>query len=165
MYGLHISSFHNEEREVLRNRGEDTRQRIREAEKRNAVEREKKEKQGYHRHSHQVGKLMAEENEARLAQMSKDANDRHQLAKESIERDKKQNETKLEAMKVNAKKLDSGKGALHAISTAVAGWINTRVITNWRTMRFQEDIITKRDTVKSLVSRVISVALLIKLLR
>eukprot|EP00210_Caulerpa_lentillifera_P002929 g2796.t1 len=89
MCGLHISSFHNEEREVLRNRGEDTRQRIREAEKRNAVEREKKEKQGYHRRSHQVGKLMAEENEARLAQMSKDANDRHQLAKDSIERNKK----------------------------------------------------------------------------
>lgn len=56
--------------------------------------------------------------------MSQDANDRHQSAKERIERDEKQNEAELEAMKVHVKKLDSGMGASRAMSTAVAGWVN-----------------------------------------
>ena len=46
-YGLKLSSFHIEDEAALKNRAEDTRRRIREAEELNAVKRRKEETERY----------------------------------------------------------------------------------------------------------------------
>ena len=42
-YGLKLSAFHVDDETTLRNRADDTRRRIKEAEKRNAVQKKKEE--------------------------------------------------------------------------------------------------------------------------
>jgi len=123
-YGLQLSSFHVEDDAALRDRAEDTRRRIKEAEERNAVKRKKEEAERYHRRSHRVGRLSAEEKAARLTQMTEDASARHRSATVKIEEAEQRDQAELDALKRKMKRMGSGQGAAHEMSAAVAGWVN-----------------------------------------
>lgn len=77
----------------------------------------------YHRRTHKVGRLSAEEKAARLAQMTEDANARHRSATAKIEQAEKRDQAELDALKQRMKEMDSGRGAAQEMSAAAAGWV------------------------------------------
>ena len=56
--------------------------------------------------------------------MTEDASTRHRSATSRIEAAERRDQAELDAMKRKMKRMDSGQGAAHEMSAAVAGWVN-----------------------------------------